>query len=288
MMRSESAPLTAERIRVVSAVIDQLILLPIISMVTVVFGDWNLLHVSLFIFSHFVHYAGMSICLHRYFSHRAFKTSRAFQFVLGFWGYLSNQGGPLFWAGTHRHHHRHCDQEQDHHSPLPRSFMNFLKSHCLWMYTEEVWKKEIYRARVRDLTKFPELKLFDQTELVAYMVCIPLLWHLGGWQLVGFVFFLPKFTSFHCTALVNSANHLWGYAVSDPRPKGCEARNLLWTFPFQLGDNWHSNHHRWPSSASNQLRWWELDPMFGIVCVLEKLGLIWDVQRSPRERMMGS
>ncbi|HSP91649.1 MAG TPA: hypothetical protein VLN08_12110, partial [Vicinamibacterales bacterium] len=35
---------------------------------------------------------------HRYFSHRSFKTSRAFQFVMAVWGASSVQRGPLWWA----------------------------------------------------------------------------------------------------------------------------------------------------------------------------------------------
>src|SRR6185369_18091114 len=35
---------------------------------------------------------------HRYFSHRSFKTSRVFQFVLALLGTLAVQKGPLWWA----------------------------------------------------------------------------------------------------------------------------------------------------------------------------------------------
>ena len=54
---------------------------------------------------------------HRYFSHRSYKTSRFFQFVMGFIGSSAAQKGPLWWAAHHRHHHRHSDQEEDIHSP---------------------------------------------------------------------------------------------------------------------------------------------------------------------------
>src|SRR5829696_4493185 len=39
---------------------------------------------------------------HRYFSHRTFKTSRAFQFLLGLGATLTAQKGPLWWAAHHR------------------------------------------------------------------------------------------------------------------------------------------------------------------------------------------
>ena len=54
---------------------------------------------------------------HRYFSHRSYKTNRAFQFVLAFGGGMAAQKGALWWAGHHRDHHRFSDTERDRHSP---------------------------------------------------------------------------------------------------------------------------------------------------------------------------
>src|SRR5437868_7388322 len=50
--------------------------------------------------------------VHRYFAHRSFKTSRAFQFVLAAVATTSAQLGPLWWASHHRLHHRHTEREQ--------------------------------------------------------------------------------------------------------------------------------------------------------------------------------
>src|SRR5947208_1753061 len=55
---------------------------------------------------------------HRYFSHRSYRTSRWFQFLLGVLGTTCVQKGPLWWASTHRRHHRYSDTEKDVHSPL--------------------------------------------------------------------------------------------------------------------------------------------------------------------------
>ena len=60
----------------------------------------------------------MSVCMHRYFSHGAFRCSRWMQFLLGAIGCLANQGGPLWWAGKHRRHHALCDKEGDPHSAV--------------------------------------------------------------------------------------------------------------------------------------------------------------------------
>lgn len=89
----------------------------------------------------------------RYFAHRAFKTSRWFQFVLGCLGCTAMQKGPLWWAGHHRQHHRYTDTPQDPHSPVVR---NFWWSHIDWIlvrvYEETNWQV------VHDLSRYAELR----------------------------------------------------------------------------------------------------------------------------------
>ena len=59
---------------------------------------------------------------HRYFSHKAFKTSRVVQFLVAMIGAMCVQRGPLWWAAHHRNHHRHADTQADIHSPVQRGF----------------------------------------------------------------------------------------------------------------------------------------------------------------------
>ncbi len=66
---------------------------------------------------YFVRMFAITAGYHRYFSHRSYKTSRTFQFILAFLGAASAQKGPLWWASNHRHHHKHSDTEEDFHSP---------------------------------------------------------------------------------------------------------------------------------------------------------------------------
>ena len=57
---------------------------------------------------------GVGVCLHRYFGHNAFKTSRWFQFLLALCC-ASTFGDPIRFAGKHRLHHLHTDLEDDTH-----------------------------------------------------------------------------------------------------------------------------------------------------------------------------
>jgi len=52
---------------------------------------------------------------HRYFAHRAYSTSRVFQFILAFLSQTSAQKSVLWWAAKHRQHHLHSDTPEDVH-----------------------------------------------------------------------------------------------------------------------------------------------------------------------------
>mmetsp|Transcript_15828 Transcript_15828/g.23803 ORF Transcript_15828/g.23803 Transcript_15828/m.23803 type:complete len:356 (-) Transcript_15828:252-1319(-) len=60
----------------------------------------------------------MSVCLHRYAAHSAFKCGYFTNIFLAVLGCLANQGGPIWWASQHRCHHKHCDVKRDPHSPI--------------------------------------------------------------------------------------------------------------------------------------------------------------------------
>ena len=60
----------------------------------------------------------MSVCLHRYFSHKGFHVHRFTQFIMGIMSCLALQGPPIWWASKHRRHHKHCDTIKDPHSPI--------------------------------------------------------------------------------------------------------------------------------------------------------------------------
>ena len=68
---------------------------------------------------------------HRYFSHRAFRTGRVFQFCLAFLAQTSAQRGALWWAAKHRQHHKYSDTDLDVHSPVRHGF---LYSHVGWIF----------------------------------------------------------------------------------------------------------------------------------------------------------
>jgi stearoyl-CoA desaturase (delta-9 desaturase) len=107
---------------------------------------------------------------HRCFSHRAFRTSRAVQFVAAAIAASAAQRGPLWWVSQHRHHHAHADQPADAHS---------VRQHGLaWSHTGWFLSHANFATReplVRDLARFAELRFLDRFDLVAPLALIGLL-----------------------------------------------------------------------------------------------------------------
>jgi len=94
---------------------------------------------------------------HRYFSHRAFKTSRALQFLFALIGSCSIQRSPIWWAAHHRHHHAHSDAPDDTHSPVQKGF---LWSHMVWFLCRQNYTTR--KHLIRDWMQFPELVFLDR------------------------------------------------------------------------------------------------------------------------------
>jgi stearoyl-CoA desaturase (delta-9 desaturase) len=46
-----------------------------------------------------------------------------------------------------------------------------------------------------------------------------------------------------------------------------------------LGEAWHNNHHAFPTSAFHGMGRGELDISGLVIAGLERVGLVWDVQR---------
>jgi stearoyl-CoA desaturase (Delta-9 desaturase) len=211
---------------------------------------------------------------HRYFAHRTFKTSRAFQFVLGVLGMSAGQQGPLWWAAHHRRHHLHSDEPDDVHSPRQRGF---LWSHIGWILASRHTQTDY--ARVKDLARFPELRFMNRHDTAFVVGFSLLLWIVGGTTALVWGGFVALVLTWHATFCINSLAHVWGrrrYATGD------DSRNNALLALATFGEGWHNNHHHYQRSARQGFYWWEIDLSYYALKVLERLRLVWDVQGVPR------
>src|SRR5262245_31131840 len=47
---------------------------------------------------------------------------------------------------------------------------------------------------------------------------------------------------------------------------------------YTLGAGWHNHQHRYGAGVRAGFRWWEVDPMYGVLKALSWLGLVWDLR----------
>lgn len=223
---------------------------------------------------------------HRYFSHRAFRTSRPVQFLFALIGATATQRGPLWWASHHRHHHRHADDEQDAHSPHRHGFV---WAHAVWFLSRRNFATR--EDLIGDFTRFPELRFLDRFDVIAPAGLAISLYALGEWlahaypglatngpQLLVWGFCISTVVLYHATFTVNSLAHTIGsrrYATAD------RSRNNWLLAILTLGEGWHNNHHHYPGAARQGFFWWEIDLTYYGLRVLAVLGLIKDLRPVP-------
>jgi stearoyl-CoA desaturase (delta-9 desaturase) len=236
--------------------------------------SWKLLGLALALY--YGRMAFTTIGYHRYFSHRTFKTSRWFQFVLAFLAETSAQKGVLWWAAHHRVHHRYSDLAGDPHSPKE----GFWESHMLWMLRDFAGPT----GEIKDFSGYRELRWLNKYYLLPPVALAVGLYFLGGMPALIWGFFVSTALLWHGTFLVNSVNHLWGsrrYATTDT------SRNNGLLALLTMGEGWHNNHHHYMASANQGFFWWEIDLSFYLIRLFQAFGLVWDV-RVPPEKIRGA
>jgi stearoyl-CoA desaturase (delta-9 desaturase) len=66
---------------------------------------------------------------------------------------------------------------------------------------------------------------------------------------------------------------------------GDDSRNFAVMGPLDWGEGWHNNHHAFLHRAAFGLHWYEFDPGFLFIRLLEGPGLAWDVKVPSREKI---
>jgi stearoyl-CoA desaturase (Delta-9 desaturase) len=238
---------------------------------------------------------GVTVGFHRLFTHRAFKAKQWVRGTLAILGSAAIEGPIISWVADHRKHHAYADVEGDPHSPhvdhghgWKGAFRGLWHAHWGWLFIHtHRGNKKRYAP---DLLADPLIRWVDRTFVlwvtVGLLVPAGLGYLIGGtWQaaLTGLLWggLVRLLVVHHVTYSINSLCHFFGRKDFDT---GDESRNLLWLSPFTFGESWHNNHHAFPTSYRHGLRVWQLDISAGVIWLLEKAGLAWDVVRVSPQR----
>jgi fatty-acid desaturase len=233
---------------------------------------------------------GLTLGYHRLFAHRAFEVPKWLEHLIAICGYLAIQRGPIFWVAMHRLHHRYSDiPGRDPHTPRE----GLLHVHFGWHQRRrrDVWESEIYRKLTPDLVH-DKLYLFLDNERRDYVTYLGILlgsYVLGGWigalRTPGFRFdsynalcflvwvgLLNRVAVLHAFGFINSVCHEVGTRPFKTSGADTSVNNVLVALII-FGEGWHNNHHAHQRSARHGLRWYQWDPAWYGIWLLQALGL---------------
>ena len=204
---------------------------------------------------------GVSITLHRYMSHAAFRMPRwleIFGVMCSTYGII---GSSLAWVNNHRAHHRYADQEGDPHSPTVHGF---LKVQWFSMF--------ISATKFRYMRKFiaDSFHVFMHRYYFAIHAAIIVTFLVfTSWHVLAVFYLAPAAVLWNAGSSINTLGHSpLGYV--NHKIKDFSKNNFLLGYCV-WGEGWHNNHHYLPARASFQDRWWEVDISALVIKLINKL-----------------
>lgn len=243
---------------------QSLFVLQKISFFTIVTGtfivEFDLLYLLIAIASFYLYsIVGVSMMLHRYYSHKSFKLNCVVKWGLTIFAILAGRGSPLGWVYIHRIHHGTSDTEKDPHSPHYDTF-KFVGFRPVYDDT-----KKIKYFIVKELLT-PTHILIDKYYMLLILIFILALCIID-YNLVYYVWAVPVFAVSVSQIAFNYFCHMHGYRNVDTKDRSTN-NPLMW--PFILGDAWHNNHHAYAERMSSKIKWWEFDPVAILVKLISK------------------
>jgi len=193
----------------------------------------------------FINRIGGEIGLHRYFSHKSFKTSKWKEYALFILASLNCVGSPMMWVGIHRKHHATSDTEHDPHGnqSILRIWTTFWQPYNIEpRYLVDMMKNKTHRTFHKYYFKIL-LLTYISTGLIA-------------WQIPVFLISASSLITLHSAGLVNTICHKYGYRNFNTNDK---STNNTFINLLTLGSGLHNNHHKDPLSYTNKVHKYEYD-----------------------------
>jgi stearoyl-CoA desaturase (delta-9 desaturase) len=224
---------------------------------------------------------GITVGLHRLFTHRAFVPNRTLKIALAVLGSMAVEGSVTSWVATHRRHHMFSDHAGDPHSPHRYGnrgaalLRGLAFSHVGWLFISDASSAKRYAP---DMLRDPDIQRIDRLFPVLAVASLAIPFGLG-YGLSGTVAgalsallwggLVRMALLHHVTWSVNSLCHSFGR-----RSDGTKDRSTnLWILAVvSLGDNWHNVHHAHPAWARHGAWSGMVDPSAWLIRRFERFG----------------
>lgn len=182
---------------------------------------------------------------------------------------------PVTYGKLHRMHHAYADTEKDVHSPIyDKTFFKLMNK------TKSVYHA-IHEGKMKVDKQFygavHEWKWFDNfahswTSRIGWTVVYILFYvqFATEWWMYLFIPIHIVLSPIH-GGIINWFAHKFGYRNYDVADT---STNLFPIEIFMLGEALHNNHHKKSASANFAQKWFEFDPVYVIILLLDKIGII--------------
>ncbi len=210
---------------------------------------------------------GVSVGLHRQFTHRSFESHPSILIFHLIMAHLAGQAGPLTWVSVHRAHHKYSDTELDPHSPL----RGFWHAHWGWLLNLEFREKiPELKLPLRDLESNKAFQFFEKYHWYGIALQALILFAIGGMPWLLWLWAFRLCLLLNSAWAVNSVGHIWGTRNHNT---GDLSRNNLFLAILTAGEGYHNNHHSKPHAPIMAHRKGEFDLGGLYIKLLVKLGL---------------
>jgi stearoyl-CoA desaturase (delta-9 desaturase) len=237
------------------------------------------MYILIFFVSHwYLSLFSQTFYLHRYSAHKMFTMNKFWEKFFYLFTYLTQGASyltPRPYAIMHRMHHAFSDTEKDPHSPhFFKEVMSMMK------YTYKIFSG-IHNNKLQFDAKFdrnfPEWKTVDWmantwtsrllfgTAYVLFYVYFATSWWM--FLLLPIHFLMGPVHG----AIVNWAGHKYGYRNFNEND---HSKNTLFFDFLMLGELFQNNHHHAGARPNFAAKWWEIDPVYPIIKILDKVKII--------------
>lgn len=215
---------------------------------------------------------------HRYAAHGAFTMNKFWERFFYIFAYFT-QGSSYLSARTygilHRMHHAYADTPKDPHSP--KYFTNLFS--MMW-HTKVVYanifnnKMEVEERFTKNLPDWHSLDRWGQSYtnrvLFALLYIAFYIYFAPFWWLYFLIPFHILSSPVH-GSIINWFAHKYG---KESFKMSNTAKNFMPVDFLMMGEDYHNNHHKFPSSANFGVKWYEIDPTYHIMKLLDFVGII--------------
>lgn len=245
-----------------SASPDSLFRLQIVSFILVILGFTFLEFSFWYAFTSVICFylysiVGLSITLHRFYSHKSFKLNSVVKWIFTGIAVLAGRGSPLGWVYVHRIHHATSDTDKDPHSPHFDTF-KFIGFRPVLDKTKQInyfIVKELLTPAHKNIDKYYVAIILAFIFLLA---CIDI-------NLIVYAWALPVLAVSISQIAFNYFCHKHGYRNFETKDK---STNNKYMWPFILGDAWHNNHHANAEQICTTIKPAEFDPAAHLISLL--------------------